>query len=48
VSVVVDPESLRSAGRAIAELAARAAGDFARLQRAVHDGGVAPWAPIAP
>jgi hypothetical protein len=48
VSFVVDPESLRAAGRAIAGSAARAAGDLARLQRAVHDGGVAPWAPIGP
>jgi hypothetical protein len=45
VSFAVDPDSLRAAGRAIAETAARASGDLDRLQRAVQG---APWAPIGP
>lgn len=48
MSIVVDPEGLRAAGRAIAGAAARAVGDLARLQPAVHDGGVAPWPAIGP
>jgi hypothetical protein len=48
VSIVVDPEGLQAIGRAIAGSAARVVGDLARLQRAIHDGGRPPWAPLAP
>ena len=48
MSFAVDPEGLRATGRALAETAARTSDDLERLQRAVQDGGSAPWAPLGP
>jgi hypothetical protein len=48
VSFAVDPEGLRATGRALAETAARTSDDLERLERAVQDGGSAPWAPLGP